>query len=67
MKRFLELFRKEKLFDRNTYLMTELIQDIHEVSLENGLQDAIIKHIHLKKGLSKNSEFLLDFILLAKK
>ena len=24
--------------------MTELIQDIHEVSLENGLQDAIIKH-----------------------
>ena len=47
--------------------MTELIQDIHEVFLENGLQDAIIKHTHLlKKGLSKNSEILLDFILLAK-
>ena len=47
--------------------MTELIQDIHEVSLENGLQDAIIKHTHfLKKGLSKNSELLLDFILLAR-
>ena len=47
--------------------MTELIQNIHEASLENGLQDAIIKHIHfIKKGLSKNSEFLLDFILLAK-
>ena len=27
--------------------MTELIQDIHEVFLENGLQDAIIKHTHL--------------------
>ena len=67
MKRFLELFRKKVLIDRNAYLMTELIQDIHEVSLENGLQDAIIKHIHLlKKGLSKNSEILLDFILLAK-
>ena len=47
--------------------MTELIQDIHEVFLENGLQDAIIKHTHLlKKGLSKNSEILFDFKLLAK-
>ena len=47
--------------------MTELIQDIHEVSLESGLEDAAIKHTHFfKKGLSKNSEFLLDFTLLAK-
>ena len=67
MKRYLELFRKKVLIDRNAYLMTELIQDIHKVSLENGRQDAIIKHTHLlKKGLSKNSETLLDFILLAK-
>ena len=66
MKRFLELFRKKVLIDRNAYLMTELIQDIHEVSLENGLQDAIIKHTHLflTNALSKNSEILLDFILL---
>ena len=67
MKRFLELFCKKVLTDRNACLMTELIQDIHEVSLENGRQDAIIKHTHLlKKGLSKNLEILLDFILLAK-
>ena len=38
MKRFLELFCKKVLIDRNVYLMTELLmQDIHEVSLENGL------------------------------
>ena len=38
MKRFLELFCKKVIIDRNLYLMTELlIQDIHEVSLENGL------------------------------
>ena len=44
--------------------MTELIQDIHEVSPENGIQDAIIKHIHfLIRGLSKNSEILLDFVV----
>ena len=55
------------LIDRNLYLMTELVQDVHEVSLENGHQDGTIKHTHLvKKGLSKNSEILLDFILLAK-
>ena len=49
--------------------MTELIQDIHEVSLENGLKDIITKHTYLfkKKSLSKSSEILLDFILLAKK
>ena len=47
MKKFLELFRKTVLIDRNAYLMIELIQDIHEVSPENGLQDAIIKHTHL--------------------
>ena len=29
--------------------MTELIEDIHEVFLENGLQDAIIKHTHFFK------------------
>ena len=48
--------------------MTELIQDIHEVSLENGLKDIITKHTYLlkKKSLSKSSEILLDFILLAK-
>ena len=48
--------------------MTELIQDIHEVFLENGLKDIITKHTYLfkKKGLSKSSEILLDFILLAK-
>ena len=39
--------------------MIELMQDIHEVSLKNGLQDAIIKHTHLlKTGLPKNSEIL---------
>ena len=49
--------------------MTELIEDIHEVSLENGLKDIITKHTYLflkKKSLSKSSEILLDFILLAK-
>ena len=46
MKIFLELFRKV-LINRNAYLMTELIQDIHEVSYENRLQDATIKHNHL--------------------
>ena len=29
--------------------MTELIQDIHEVSLENGLKDIITKHTYLLK------------------
>ena len=67
MKRFLELFRKEKLFDRNTYLMTELIQDIHEVSLENGLQDAIIKHIHLKKRLVEEFGISIGFYIIGKK
>ena len=38
IKRSLELFRKKVLLDRNVYLMTELLQDVHEVSLENGLQ-----------------------------
>ena len=67
MKRFLELFRKEKLFDRNMYLMTELIQDIHEVSLENGLQDAIIKHIHLKKRLVEEFGTTIGFYIIGKK
>ena len=49
MKRFLELFRKKVLIDGNAYLMTELIQDIDEVSVENELQDAIIKYTHLLK------------------
>ena len=31
--------------------MTELIRDIHKLSLENGLKHAIIKHTFLKKGL----------------
>ena len=34
MKRFLELFRKKELMDRNTYLMTAPIQGIHEVSFK---------------------------------
>ena len=67
MKSFSELFRKKVFIDRNAHLMVELIQDIQEVSHENGLQDATIKHSHLlKKGLSKNLGILLDFILLAK-
>ena len=62
-KRFLELFRKKVLIERNSYLMNELIQDIYEVSLESKLQDTIRKHIDLlEKGLSRNSEILLDFI-----
>ena len=61
MKRFLELLRKKVLVDRNACLMTELIQDIHEVSLGDELQDAVRKHTHLlKKRLSKNSKTLLD-------
>ena len=47
--------------------MTELIQDIHKVSLENAPMMFLEKLIHLlKKGLPKNSEILLTFILLAK-
>ena len=54
VKKCLELFSKKVLIDRNAFFMSELIQGIHEVSLENGLQDAIIKHAHLlKKGLLK--------------
>ena len=34
MKRIFKLFRKKTLIDRSAYLMTELIQDIHKVSLE---------------------------------
>ena len=68
MKRFLELFRKKVLIDRNAYLMTELIQDIHEVSLENGLQDAIIKHTHLlKKRLVKEFRNSIGFYIVGKK
>ena len=63
MKRFLELFRKKVLIDGNAYLMTKLIQDIDEVSVENEVQDAIIKYTHLlKKGFSRNSEILLALI-----
>ena len=47
MKRFLELFREKVLIDRTAYLMTKLIHGIHEASLENKLQNAIIKHTHL--------------------
>ena len=32
--------------------MTELIEDIHEVSLENGLKDIITKHTYLLKKKS---------------
>ena len=63
MKIFLELFRKKVHIERNSYLMNELIQDIHEVSRENKLQDTIRKHINLlERDLSRNSEILLDFI-----
>ena len=65
MKRFLELFRKKVLIDGNVYLMTELIQDIHEVSVENELQDAIIKHTHLlKKRLFEEFENSIGFYLI---
>ena len=48
--------------------MTELIQDIHEVSLENGLQDAIIKHTHLlKKRLVKEFGNSIGFYIVGKK
>ena len=47
--------------------MTELIQDIHEVSLENGLQDAIIKHIHLKKRLVEELGTTIGFYIIGKK
>lgn len=56
MKKFLEFFCKKVLIGMNACIMTELIQDFHKkVSLENGIQDDIIKNTHLlKKGLSKN-------------
>ena len=68
MKRFLKLFREKVLIDRNAYLMTELIQDIHKVSVENGLQDAIIKHNHLlKKRFVEKFENSVGFYLVGKK
>lgn len=56
MKKFLEFFCKKVLIGMNACIMTELIQDFQKkVSLENGIQDDIIKNTHLlKKGLSKN-------------
>ena len=67
MKIFLELFRKKVLIDRNGYLMTELIQDIHEVSLENGLEDAMIKHTHLfKKRLVEEFGNSIGFYIVGK-
>ena len=67
MKRFSELFRKKALIDRNAYLMTELIQDIYEVSLENGLQHAIINHAHLfKKRLVKQFGNSIAFYVVGK-
>ena len=47
--------------------MTELIQDIHEVSLEFGLQDAIIKHIRLKKRLVEEFGISIGFYIIGKK
>ena len=68
MTRFLELFRKKVLIDRNAYLMTELIQDIKEVSLENGLQDTFIKHTHLfKKRLVEEFGNSIGFYIVGKK
>ena len=67
MKRFLELFCKKILIGRNAYLMAELIQDIHEVSLENGLQDAIIKHTHLFKTLVEEFGNSIGFYIVDKK
>ena len=67
MKKKLELFHEKVLKDRNAYLIIELIQDIHEVSFENGLQDALIKHSHLLiKVFPKNSRILCGFILFSK-
>ena len=53
------IFRKRVLIDKNSYLKTELIQDIHEVSIENGLQDAFIKrnHFFLKKICGRIRKF----------
>ena len=59
MKGFFEVFRKKTLIDRNAYLMTELIQDIHKVSLE-------VPVFKKKKCLSKSLEILLDFLVSAK-
>ena len=48
--------------------MTELIQDIHEVFLENGLQDAIIIHTHLlKKRLIEEFGNAVGFYTVGKK
>ena len=41
MKIFENYFVKKVDIEKNSYLMNELIQDIHEVSLENKLQDTI--------------------------
>ena len=48
--------------------MTELTQDIHEVSLENGLKDIITKHTYLlKKRLVEEFGNSIGFYIAGKK
>ena len=49
--------------------MTELIQDIHEVSIENGLKDIITKHTYLFKKRRLVEEFgnSIGFYIVGKK
>ena len=48
--------------------MTELIEDIHEVSLENGLKDIITKHTYLlKKSLVEEFGNSIGFYIVGKK
>ena len=48
--------------------MTELTQDIHEVSLENGLKDIITKHTYLlKKRLVEEFGNSIGFYIVGKK
>ena len=58
----------EILIAKNAYLTTELIQHIHEVSLENGLQDSIIKDNHLlKKRFVEELGNSIGFYIVSKK
>ena len=55
-------------YSKNAYLTIELIQDIHEVSLENGLQDSIIKDNHLfKKRFVEEFGNSIGFYIVSKK
>ena len=65
MKRFLELFCKKVLIDRNAYLKTELIKDIHEVSLENRCCHK--KYSSLKKRLVEEFGNSIEFYIAGEK